>query len=108
MLTFPYLVCEAKTVIQIEDGLYYYLMRSGSITGSKPKNMIGLIDEMETVCRYLIDVKTMHHSLVRRFSSALYLIIAVTLVKYGSSMKDVDDDLRIILQKNKYKKGNQR
>lgn len=98
-LTFPYLVCEAKTVIQIEDGLYYYLMRSGSITQSKPKNVIGLINEMETLCRYLIDVKTMPDSLVRRFSSALYLIIAVTLVKFGSSMKDVDDDLRIILQK---------
>lgn len=102
-ITFPKLLCQSKKIVQINMGLYYYYLRDGSITGSAPKNVKGIIKNMDALSEFLLIEKKIDKELIDKYTFSLYLIIAVTLVKYTDSFTNVLDDLNLVILKLKIK-----
>lgn len=99
LLTLPFLISQAKKILQLEKCLYYYVQRkvNSSITDSKPTNPKGFLDRLSTFKSFeTCSPNTKANS--KSFAYRNCVAIATACVFHSKTFNDVQEDLKAVVK----------
>lgn len=98
ILTIPYIIQKANKVVQLDEGMYFYVKRNTntSITGSRPTNIPGFILGLENLKDDFGSSPTLLSSLSMRFIYRNLLVFTYILIFYSRKYSEVKLELKLL------------